>query len=188
MRCGRGAPSPGPACRRCSIRPSARRAGRRADSRRRGARSRSARSPTPGPTGESSSVVVDGVEHPVVEEVTAQTPFATLRRFRKVGAARAAARPRRGADVRPLRDALARHGANAAARPRRPRHRLAQRPRRAALGGPLRPRRVHRSHDRVHRPRSAPARTSSRSASPASPRSPRPRSWPRTITRRSRRA
>jgi len=33
------------------------------------------------------SVVVDGVEHPVVEEVTAQTPFATLRRFRKVGAA-----------------------------------------------------------------------------------------------------
>jgi len=33
-----------------------------------------------------ASVVVDGVEHPVVEEVTAQTPFATLRRFRKVGA------------------------------------------------------------------------------------------------------
>ena len=33
------------------------------------------------------SVVVDGVEHPVVEEVTAQTPFATLRRFRKVGVA-----------------------------------------------------------------------------------------------------
>jgi len=33
------------------------------------------------------SVVVDGIEHPVVEEVTAQTPFATLRRFRKVGAA-----------------------------------------------------------------------------------------------------
>ena len=33
------------------------------------------------------SIVVDGVEHPVVEEATARTPFATLRRFRKVGAA-----------------------------------------------------------------------------------------------------
>jgi len=31
-------------------------------------------------------VVVDGLEHGVVEEVTAQTPFATLRRFRKEGA------------------------------------------------------------------------------------------------------
>jgi len=31
-------------------------------------------------------VAVDGVEHRVVEEVTAQTPFATLRRFRKEGA------------------------------------------------------------------------------------------------------
>jgi len=33
-----------------------------------------------------ASVVVDGMPHPVVEEVTAQTPFATLRRFRKGGA------------------------------------------------------------------------------------------------------
>ena len=32
------------------------------------------------------SVVVDGVEQPVVEEVAAQTPFATLRRFAKPGA------------------------------------------------------------------------------------------------------
>ena len=32
------------------------------------------------------SVVVDGAPQPVIEETTAQTPFATLRRFRKVGA------------------------------------------------------------------------------------------------------
>ena len=67
---------------------------------------------------------------------------------------RAAARAARRADVGPLRDAAARHRADAAARPRRLRHRLAQRARRAALGGPLRPRRVHRAPDRVHgRPR-----------------------------------
>ena len=63
---------------------------------------------------------------------TAETPFATLRRFRKEGAGRAAARPGRRADVGPLRDAAARHRAHAAARPRRLRHRLAQRARRAA--------------------------------------------------------
>jgi poly(3-hydroxybutyrate) depolymerase len=33
-----------------------------------------------------ASVAADGTEYPVVEEVTAATPFATLRRFRKVGA------------------------------------------------------------------------------------------------------
>jgi poly(3-hydroxybutyrate) depolymerase len=32
------------------------------------------------------TVVSEGTEYPVVEEVTATTPFATLRRFRKVGA------------------------------------------------------------------------------------------------------
>jgi poly(3-hydroxybutyrate) depolymerase len=33
-----------------------------------------------------ASVAADGTEYPVVEEVAATTPFATLRRFRKVGA------------------------------------------------------------------------------------------------------
>ena len=97
-----------------------------------------------------ASVVVDGGERPVVEEVDradAVRDAAPVQQGRRAGAAAGAGRR---ADVGPLRDAAARHRAHAAARPRRLRHRLAQRPRRAALGRPLRPRRVHRSHDRLH--------------------------------------
>ena len=87
MRCGRGAPSPGPAL--PSLLDSTFGApGRTA--RRLAALWRTlalAEITHARPDWGIASVVVDGVEHPVVEEATAQTPFATLRRFRKVGAA-----------------------------------------------------------------------------------------------------
>ena len=104
-----------------------------------------------------ASVVVDGERVPVVEEVAAATPFATLRRFRKVGAPRAAASvlvvaPMSGHFATLLRDTvrtlLRDHDVyvtdwhNVRDVP------LARRP--------LRPRRVHRAHDRLHSPRSGP--------------------------------
>ncbi len=71
---------------------------------------------------------------------------------------RAAARAAGGADVRPFRHAAARHGADAAAGPRRLHHRLAQSARHPAQQGPLRARRLHRASDRFPRPsRPAPA-------------------------------
>ena len=96
------------------------------------------------------SVVVDGVEHPVVEEVDRADAVRDAAPVQEGRRPRAAARAGRRADVGPLRDAAARHRADAAARPRRLRHRLAQRARRAARGRPLRPRRVHRAPDRLH--------------------------------------
>ena len=64
------------------------------------------------------------------------------------GAAAAAAG---GADVRPFRDAVARHREDAAAGPRRLHHRLAQSARHSARPRPLRPRGLHRSPDHLPR-------------------------------------
>ena len=64
------------------------------------------------------------------------------------GAAAAAAG---GADVRPFRDAAARHREDAAAGPRRLHHRLAQSARHSARPRPLRPRGLHRSSDHLPR-------------------------------------
>ena len=68
----------------------------------------------------------------------------------------AAAHAAGGADVRPLRDAAARHREDAAAGSRRLHHRLAQSARHSARPGQIRPRRIHRAPDHFHeRTRSA---------------------------------
>ena len=56
-----------------------------------------------------------------------------------------------GADVRPFRDAVARHREDAAAGPRRLHHRLAQSARHSARRRPLRPRGLHRPSDHLPR-------------------------------------
>ena len=105
--------------------------------------------------------------------------------FQKGSGAGAAAHAAGGADVRPLRDAAARHGEDAAAGPRRLHHRLAQSARHSARRRTLRPRRLHRAPDRFSRSIGS-ARAHGRSASPRCRRSPPPRSCRRTTTRRAR--
>ena len=63
----------------------------------------------------------------------------------------AAAHAAGGADVRPFRDAAARHRQDAAAGPRRLHHRLAQPARHSASSRPLRPRGLYRSPDHLPR-------------------------------------
>ena len=64
----------------------------------------------------------------------------------------AAAHAAGGADVRPLRDAAARHREDAAAGPRRLHHRLAQSPRHSARARQVRPRRIYRAPHHLSRP------------------------------------
>ncbi len=69
------------------------------------------------------------------------------------------------ADVRPFRDAAARHGAHAAARPSGLHHRLGQPAQRQAGGRAFRPGGLHAAPDRFRRATSATSATSSRSVS-----------------------
>ena len=95
------------------------------------------------------SVVVDGVETPVVEDIVWSAPFCNLLHFRRDTPAAARAQRSEGADRRadvgPLCDAAPRHGPRHAARPRGLHHRLDRCARGAARGRRLRPRRLHRS-------------------------------------------
>ena len=70
-------------------------------------------------------VMVGNQELEVTEEVAFATPFGSLLHFKKENASRTAAAAIGRADVRPFRNAVARHGADAAPGPRRLHHRLA---------------------------------------------------------------
>ena len=71
--------------------------------------------------------------------------------FQEGKCAGAAAHAAGGADVRPFRDAAARHREDAAAGSRRLHHRLAQSARHSARPGQVRPRRIHRAPDHLSR-------------------------------------
>ena len=133
-------------------------------------------------------VEVAGRPVAVREVAVHRTPFCTLLRFEKEHRRGAAAGAAGGADVGAFRHSAARHRAHDAGRTRRLHHRLAQRPRRRPAPRPLRFRRLYRPRHHFSGSASAPARISSRSASPASPRWRPSRSWPRTAIRRSRAA
>ena len=92
---------------------------------------------------------VDGATVAVNEEILLRKPFCQLLRFRRDTAQALAQGAAGGADERPLRDPAARHGRGAAARPRRPHHRLDRCPRGAAGAGQFRSRRLHRLHHRI---------------------------------------
>ena len=96
-------------------------------------------------------VMVGNQELEVTEEVAFATPFGSLLHFKKENSPGAAAAVAGGADVRPFRDAVARHREDAAAGPRRLHHRLAQPARHSASCRPLRPRGLHRSPDHLPR-------------------------------------
>ena len=88
----------------------------------------------------------------MTEEVAYRDAVRLAAAFQEGTFAGAAAAAAGGADVRPFRDAAARHREDAAAGPRRLHHRLAQPARHSARSRQLRPRRIHRTPDHLSRP------------------------------------